>query len=81
VSANFSETHIPFFNVYFRGKYTDFTPAWYTDVGTTLIKTMMINAFMPVIEFTNFYFMRYGFRLKDRKFTKDTYISQKKSIW
>lgn len=80
VNANFTESSIPFINTYLNGKYTDFTATWYGDVGATITKAMLINAFMPVIEFCIFWCMREGFRRLDRGFGRDTYKSKKKSI-
>ncbi len=79
-NANFSETHIPFMQDIFVGKYTDFHPNWFAEAGETLVKAMVINAFMPAIEFCGFWTMKEGLRRLDRSFGRDTYKSKKKSI-
>jgi len=50
-SANMSETNIPFFKSMFVSTYTDFNSEWYKDVGQIILKAMLLNAFMPWIEF------------------------------
>lgn len=43
--------HSPKFITQFisTGKYFDYTPFWYKDVGAKIVKTMMINSIMPYI--------------------------------
>ena len=79
-NANFSETHIPLVDKIFKGKYTDLHQGWYDDVGATLVQTMMINAVMPLAEFAGFWAMGFVFRIMDRSYTADTYLSKTKSI-
>lgn len=33
----------------FQGVYYDYSPRWYSRVGNTLVHTMLVNAFMPII--------------------------------
>ena len=35
----------------FRGKYTDFSEAWYPDIGRQLLTTMILFTFQPLIDF------------------------------
>ena len=49
-----------------RGSYTDLTPNWYLDIGPALVKTMLINAIYPYIDFTISFGMKTAFRLKDK---------------
>jgi len=35
--------------VFSRGKYYDYSPEWYADVGKKLIVTMMVQALLPII--------------------------------
>jgi len=79
-SANMTETHFPFFSTVLTGSYTDFNSGWYTDVGRIIIQAMLLNAFMPAIEFGIGYSMKFAFRLMDRSYTKDFFKSKKKSI-
>ena len=74
VNANFND-HIDNdqLDSWFSGSFTDFNEGWYKIVGATLIKTMMISAFMPPMEFCGFYGMRLVKRLLDRSFKSDVY--------
>lgn len=52
VNANFRDnSDDPDVSYWFSGSFTDFNEDWYAVVGATLIKTMLIGAFMPPIEF------------------------------
>jgi hypothetical protein len=59
--SNFAEIGLPLASL-FDGPYYDFTSDWYSIVGYKLTQTMLINAFMPVIEFTITYSMAWFFR-------------------
>ena len=48
VNANLEET-IPPAGTIFNGPFNDYMPIWYSAVGYTIVQTMIINAFMPVI--------------------------------
>jgi hypothetical protein len=41
---------------------------------------MLIGAFMPIVEFFIVWGMKFAFRFLDKKFSKDEYYTQKKSI-
>jgi hypothetical protein len=43
VNANMTEHGVPFI----RGRYYDYSSAWYSDVGQKLTQTMLINSIMP----------------------------------
>lgn len=45
VNANLTEYGVTFM----AGPYTDYTPEWYADVGATIVRTMVINSFMPYV--------------------------------
>lgn len=45
VNANLTEYGVTFM----AGPYTDYTPDWYADVGATIVRTMVINSFMPYV--------------------------------
>ena len=79
-AANLSESNIPLLQGLFRGPYTDFNNDWFRNVAPVIVKTMLIGAFMPVIEFLINFSMKTTFRCLDRKFKSDSYVSQKKSI-
>lgn len=77
--SNFAEVGLPFANL-FDGPYYDFTTEWYAVVGWKLTQTMIINAFMPVVEFCIAYSMKWFFRRQDRSGTKDEYKTKKTSL-
>ena len=78
--SNLSETSIPFLNRVLKGQYTDFNSEWYNDIGATIQQAMVVSALMPLIEFGMYYSMRAAFRILDRSFKSDVYLSKKKSI-
>lgn len=47
-NANFSDVS-PFLGKIFSGTYYDYSPQWYAMVGSVLVSTMNLNAFMPPI--------------------------------
>lgn len=68
-NANLSEQGIPILSQYITGQYTDFSSGWYRDVGMTIVKTMLIGAFMPIIEFLLDYLLRNAKRFRDRGYS------------
>ena len=51
IGANFSE-YTTFSKFYtFKGAYTDFNDEWYSQIGSQLVKTMIIFTFQPFIDF------------------------------
>lgn len=49
-NANLAEA-IPVLAGVFNGPYNDYSPDWFSDVGTIIVVSMIINAFLPIIEF------------------------------
>jgi len=49
-NANLSEA-IPFLSGVFNGQFNDYSFDWYSDVGSILVVSMIINAVTPIIEF------------------------------
>ena len=47
INAYYSRIPLPENSPILRGAYRDFNPEWYTAVGTTIVITALINAFMP----------------------------------
>ena len=64
--ANFSETSVPLLKGIFNGPYTDFNYAWFKEVGPLIVKTMLIGAFMPIIEFLIGWSLLNVMRIMDR---------------
>lgn len=52
----------------FDGRYNDFSPGWYSDIGNSITGAMIFNIIFPIIEFFGFYAMRLGFRILDQKY-------------
>ena len=48
VNANLSEMSSLLGSI-FNGVYYDYSPDWYVKIGYTLVQTMLVNAFMPII--------------------------------
>ena len=47
--ANLSEITGKFGTILFHQVYYDYSPKWYANIGNTLVSTMFLNAFMPII--------------------------------
>ncbi|KAJ0404203.1 hypothetical protein P43SY_002046 [Pythium insidiosum] len=54
-----------------NGKYSDFSPGWYMDVGVSLILTMIINTFSPHVYVVFNYLLGEAQRFADRSFSFD----------
>jgi len=79
-NANMSETHIPFFSEVLTGEFTDFNEEWYTDIGCTIIKAMIIAALFPLIEAVLFGTLKFVFKMLDRGFGANMFLSKKKTV-
>lgn len=66
-SSKFEFSSLPILN----GKYSDFTPAWYNDVGVALMLTMIINTFSPHVYVVVNYLSLELRRCYDRSFSFD----------
>ncbi len=64
----------------FNGPFHDYLPLWYTAVGYKLTQTMIINSVFPAIEFGIAYSKLTVFRLMDRKWKSDTYVTKKTNM-
>jgi hypothetical protein len=82
LSANFSESHFEFLKQLLSvGRRTDWDSEWYTTVGPTLIQTMLIQCFTPVIEFVVSYSQTKVFQWIDRGFTSDLTRTKTKTVY
>lgn len=54
-----------------NGKYADFSPAWYSDVGVSLILTMIINTYSPHVYVVMNYLRQEWKRFADRGYSSD----------
>lgn len=66
-NANVSETFLSFLHL--NGSYHDLTKEWYNDIASSLITTMLFNAYWPLIEFSYTYGIKFLFRFLDRGFS------------
>ena len=77
VGANLQEQPITF---WMSGQFSDFNSMWFRSIGNTLISTMLINAFFPLIESLGYFGLRLFFRCLDRGCSCDRYLTKKTSI-
>jgi len=80
MNANLSDFGLGFI---FNGKYADFTPAWYSNVGNTLVEAMIFNFELPIILYCLYLTRRIYNRIKDRGFSnywKGVKTTKKKTI-
>lgn len=78
--ANLSETSVPLLKEIFKGPYTDFNYAWFKEVGPLIVKTMLIGAFMPLIEILINWSLLKVMRIMDAGCSKDKFKTANKSI-
>ena len=78
VGANLSEQPITFWLD--GGQFSDFNTAWFRSIGNTIVSTMYINAFFPVLEALAYWGLRLLFRIMDRGCSCDKYKTKRTSI-
>jgi hypothetical protein len=78
INANTNEAGLHF--GIFNGIYPDFNYNWYSDIGATIIYTMMFNALWPFIEIALTYGTSLIYRLLDKGFSLNKYVTKSKSI-
>lgn len=61
---------------FFTGKYNDFEPDWYSDVGTTIIFSMILNIVTPHVANILFYYYHRCQKLFDRCCSKNKITSR-----
>ena len=83
VNANLSE-HLPGDNyvtkILSRGKYYDYTPEWFRDVGKKLMVTMMVQAVLPIVNVIKTLGLRYVRVLWDTKGTMNPHVTRCKTV-
>jgi len=63
---------------WWQGNYGDINPTWYSEVGSTILSTMLINAIStPTTKIAGF-IIKKALQFIDRKFGKDESITRKK---
>lgn len=79
-NANLTEHPPHFITNIFKGPYYDYEPEWYAAVGFLILKTMIINAFMPFVGLATGYFIPKLKRKMDMKWGSDRYVTKKTSM-
>ena len=79
-NANLTEHPPHFITEHFTGPYHDYEPEWYAAVGFLILKTMIINAFMPFVGLATGYFIPLLKRKMDMNWGKDRYVTKKTSM-
>ena len=54
-----------YFNRFFTGKYSDFNAEWYSDIGSTIISSLVFTAVYPIIEILLFGGINLLFKMAD----------------
>jgi hypothetical protein len=62
------------------GAFADFNDMWFRSIGNTLVGTMYLNAFFPIIEALGYWALRILFRFLDKGCSCDKYKTKKTSI-
>lgn len=70
----------PLSNIFSVGKETDFSEQWYRTTGMLIMRTMLIAAVYPVMEFCGFWSLAQFKRLRDRNYTSDVFQTQMPSV-
>jgi uncharacterized membrane protein YidH (DUF202 family) len=79
-NANLTEHPPHFITKHFVGPYYDYEPEWYAAVGFLILKTMIINAFLPFSGLALGYFLPLLKRKMDMKWGKNRYVTKKTSM-
>lgn len=80
-TANFSEHKIPILSSFLKdGAYTDFHSAWYDQVGSIIISTVLIGSLGPLFEFIGSYLLIKGLKIYDKIGLQRGQFTKKKSI-
>ena len=80
VNANLKEHNIDTFN----GSYYDYVPDWYGNVGSQIVRTMLINSIMPYVSLATTILIPLIKRMLDNKDpykTKKTSMAAFKALW
>lgn len=80
VCANLSEHEPKEVTKIFNGPFYDFSPKWYTTVGTKVCITLTIETLIPYIRFFKILITRKFKILYDTRWTNDPYVTRKTSV-
>ena len=64
----------------FYGSYPDFNFNWYSDIGATVVYTMVFNALWPFIEILMNFGMSLAYRILDKGFSFNKYHTSSKTL-
>lgn len=73
VNGNLSEHQPHFLTNFVQGKFYDYQPDWYSNVGFKVVQTMIINAILPYVTLTTSFLIPALKRKVDRKFGSNVY--------
>jgi len=79
-NANLTEHSPHWITKYFTGPYYDYDPVWYPNVGFLILKTMIINAFLPYVALAMGWGLPWLLRKMDMKWGNDRYVTKKTSM-
>ena len=80
VNANMTE-HAPLFlTKYIAGRYHDYMPDWYADVGAKIVQTMLINSILPYVGLVTGFLIPWVKKGLDNKFSGNPYKTKKTSM-
>lgn len=79
-NANLTEHPPHFITNNFKGPHHDYGPEWYAEVGFLILKTMIINAFLPFSGLALGWGLPWIHRKMDMKWGNDRYVTKKTSM-
>lgn len=80
MNANLSEHSPSLITSVFNGQYYDYSPLWYSDIGSQITVTMIISSLMPYFYLLYEYIMIWFFLFKDRGFSGDVYRTKQTTM-
>lgn len=80
VNANLGEHQPKILTQFIHGSFSDYVPAWYSEVGTKILQTMMINSIVPYASLASTFFVPFIKQKFDQRFTGDKYVSRQKTM-
>lgn len=79
-NANLTEHPPHAITNFFHGPFYDYDPLWYAQVGFLILKTMIINAFLPYVAVVQGWALPLLLRKMDMKWSNDRYVTKKTSM-
>lgn len=79
INANLSE-HSDGFDLIFQGRFSDYSPLWYQDVGSKIVSTMIINSILPISSMCSTFATPFAKQFLDSGFTLNPYVSKQRTM-